>query len=258
LAPHDAEHEVLKLQKKLEVSNASNSALVARLESVTPQLLGLEKEIQQLRLKLEDEVILRQQAEQEQDKAELARRAAESTVQRLQEENDALHEELAFHSSELEEVKSALHEVTLRQEEECNMFRKQLEELPEESSLAHGSDSSAKPVLEALHDQMAQNGFSHDTVQDQLSYIKSLEDELELVTEQLIDIHKMLTQAELKCNESEQSHSQLQMELSQASSKLEGVLEDLACQTEAVHDLEKELYKLQGERDMLNNEIEAL
>jgi hypothetical protein len=48
------------------------------------------------------------------------------------------------------------------------------------------------------------------------------------------------------------------MELSQASSKLEGVLEDLACQTEAFHDLEKELYKLQGERDMLNIEIEAL
>jgi chromosome segregation ATPase len=118
----ELEQEVLKLQKKLEVSNASNSALVARLESVTPQLLGLEKEIQQLRLKLEDEVILRRQAEQEQDKAESARRAAESTVQRLQEENDALHEELAFHSSELEEVKSALHEVTLRQEEECNML----------------------------------------------------------------------------------------------------------------------------------------
>jgi len=138
------------------------------------------------------------------------------------------------------------------------MLRKQLEELREESSLAHGSDSSAKPVLEALHDQTAQNGFSHDTAQDQLSYIKSLEDELELVTEQLIDTQKMLTQAELKRNESEQSHSQLQMELSQASSKLEGVLEDLACQTEAFHDLEKEVYKLQGERDMLNNEIEAL
>ena len=95
---------MLKLQKKLEVSNASNFALVAHLESVTPQLLGLEKEIQQLGLKLEDEVILRRQAEQEQDKAESARRAAESMVQRLKEENDALHEELAFHSSELEEV----------------------------------------------------------------------------------------------------------------------------------------------------------
>jgi chromosome segregation ATPase len=190
LAPHDAEHEVLKLQKKLEVSNASNFALVAHLESVTPQLLGLEKEIQQLGLKLEDEVILRRQAEQEQDKAESARRAAESTIQRLQVENDALREELAFHSSELEEMKSALHEVTLRQEEECNMFRKQLKELPEELSLAHGSDSSVKPDLETLPDQMAQNGFSHDTVQDQLSYIKSLEDELELVTKQLIDTQK--------------------------------------------------------------------
>jgi septal ring factor EnvC (AmiA/AmiB activator) len=74
-----------------------------------------------------------------------------------------------------------------------------------------------------------------------VSYIKSLEDELELVTEQLIDTQKMLTQAELKRNESEQSHCQLQMELSKASAKLEEVLEDLTCQTEAFHHLEEEI-----------------
>jgi hypothetical protein len=252
----ELEQEVLKLQKKLEVSTASNTALISRLESVTPQLLGLEQEIQQLRLKLEDEVIRRRQAEQEQDKAESARRAAESTVQRLQEENDALHEELAFQSSELEEARNAFSEATLRQEEEFNIVQKQLEEL-REASLTHSS-SSATPVSEPLHEKITLNGFSHNKVDEQAAYIKSLEDELELVTEQLIDTQKKLTQTELQWNENEQSHRQLTLELNQTTAKLDEALEEVACRTEALDHLEAEISKLQGDKDMLNNEIEAL
>jgi len=191
----ELEQEVSRLQKKLNESSASNAALVSRLESVTPQLLLLEQEIQLLRSKVEEEVILRRRGEQEQDKADSARRAAESTVQRLQEENDSLHEELAFQSAELEEARNESSETMLRQEEEIRQLRNDLQQRTmANDSTAFYTDAAKQQQLPTPYtslDSICENDHegkdklpaeNHETAlhvhnNKQAEYIKSLEDE---------------------------------------------------------------------------------
>ena len=246
----ELEQEVLNLQKKLDESSASNSALVLRLESVTPQLLALEQEIHQLRSKIEEEVIRRRQAEQEQDKADSARRAAESTAQRLQEENDTLHEELAFQSSELEEARNSIDELILRHEEECSRIQREMRDRP--ASLTLSADA---PIVEAPNQH---NGHSQIGSSEQAEYIKSLEDELEIVTEELIDTQKKLTQSELHSMEADQAKKRISSELEETITKLDKALEGLATQTQVIENLEMAVSNLGGENIALVKQVESL
>jgi hypothetical protein len=130
---------------------------------------------------------LRRQAEQAQDEVEAKYRWAEGSLSAVREECDAVHEELAFKESELEETRLEL-------EIERERHRVELEE-----SRSHAGDGRA-PIKEedtVNTDEAAasgEGGGSFPTVDD--AYVKKLEDELELVTEQLIETEARLSHSE--------------------------------------------------------------
>jgi len=95
-------------EEKLADSSAANAALSAQLENIAPQLSALEKALSDSRSKLKVEQKLRRQAEQDQDDYEAKHREVEGNLAALRDECDAVHEELAFKESELEETRLEL------------------------------------------------------------------------------------------------------------------------------------------------------
>ena len=106
----------------------------------------------------------------------------------VREECDAVHEELAFKESELEETRLEL-------EIEKEKHRVELEDALENA----GSDADDKGETKEEADEDAD---LYPTVDD--AYVKKLEDELELVTEQLIETEARLSQTEEKLTEAEE------------------------------------------------------
>lgn len=182
--------ELAKMQEKLADSSAANAALSAQLENIAPQLAALEKALSESRNKLKEEQKLRRQAEQAQDELEAKFREAEGSLLAVREECDAVHEELAFKESELEETRLEL-------EIEKEKHRVELEDAMENAGT--GGDEGDKDEAKEEPDEDAD---LFPTVDD--AYVKKLEDELELVTEQLIETEARLSQTEEKLAEAEE------------------------------------------------------
>jgi len=182
--------ELAKMQEKLADSSAANAALSAQLENIAPQLAALEKALSESRNKLKEEQKLRRQAEQAQDELEAKFREAEGSLLAVREECDAVHEELAFKESELEETRLEL-------EIEKEKHRVEMEDAMENAG-AGGEDGDKDEAKE----EPDEDADLFPTVDD--AYVKKLEDELELVTEQLIETEARLSQTEEKLAESEE------------------------------------------------------
>lgn len=182
--------ELAKMQEKLADSSAANAALSAQLENIAPQLAALEKALSESRNKLKEEQKLRRQAEQAQDELEAKFREAEGSLLAVREECDAVHEELAFKESELEETRLEL-------EIEKEKHRVEMEDAMENAGAGGGDDDKDEAKEEPDED-----ADLFPTVDD--AYVKKLEDELELVTEQLIETEARLSQTEEKLAESEE------------------------------------------------------
>jgi len=192
--------ELAKMQEKLAESSAANAALSLQLENMAPQLSSLEKALTDTRHKLEQESSMRRHAELAQDDSEAKCREAEGALLSLKEDCDAAHEELAFRESELEETRLEL-------EVEKERHRVEMEEA--EFNMPHGNGSvagtvnySSKSIASAStngkKEFIDQDGFSlysGHIEHDDNNYVKRLEDELELVTEQLIETEQRLTEA---------------------------------------------------------------
>lgn len=151
----------------------------AQLQNIGPQLTSLETALTESRNKLKKEQQLRRQAEQGQDEAESRMRELEHAMQNVKEECDVVHEELAFKENELEETRLELEIEKQQLENELAQLRHQME-----SGTPLDSNNAAR-VSEAINDGSADDG-----------YIKKLEEELELVTEQLIETEKRLSETE--------------------------------------------------------------
>ena len=165
-------------------------------------MAALEKALSESRNKLKEEQKLRRQAEQAQDELEAKFREAEGSLLAVREECDAVHEELAFKESELEETRLEL-------EIEKEKHRVELEDAMENAG-AGGGDSEDKDEGKEEPDEDAD---LFPTVDD--AYVKKLEDELELVTEQLIDTEARLSQTEEKLAEAEEETKAKTAELEQ-------------------------------------------
>jgi len=169
------------VEEKLADSSAANAALSAQLENIAPQLAALEKALSESRSKLKEEQKQRRQAEQAQDELEAKYREAEGSLLAVREECDAVHEELAFKESELEETRLEL-------EIERERHRVELEDARAEGGMKSGDTVRT--------DEAAAASAPSSSVDD--AYVKKLEDELELVTEQLIETEARLSQTEEK------------------------------------------------------------
>jgi Microtubule binding len=208
-------------EEKLAESSAANVALSSQLENISPQLASLEVALSNARRKLKEEQSLRRTAEQAQDDADQKIRTLEQTIVSLKEECDDVHEELAFKESELEETRLELEVEKQQLHNELTTIRQ---------ALAVAESDAAAPRLEkngyngssaAVTNGGSTVGDAVDTVKAILlnhntntetrsvpsdtpeGYVKHLEEELELVTEQLIETEKLmaLTQEELAAKE---------------------------------------------------------
>lgn len=206
----ELDSEIAKMQEKLADSSAANAALSSQLENIAPQLASLEKALHDTTYKLSVEQQLRRDAESMQDESQARLREAEGLVGTLQEECDAAHEELAFKESELEETRLEL-------EVERERGRVELEELQDELEIlttkhqqtmllfdheptTNGHVIRPEPIIASFADEDGFPSPDDDDDDDGIpkednDYVKRLEDELELVTEQLIETEQKLSDA---------------------------------------------------------------
>jgi kinesin family protein C2/C3 len=206
-------------EEKLAESTAANAALSAQLENISPQLASLEQALTESRTKLREEQKLRRAAENAQDEADQRVRELEQSLQQAREECDDVHEELAFRENELEEMKLEL----------------EVEKQQMMNELAAARSSAPTEVVTEAADE---------------GYTKKLEEELELVTEQLIDMEKRLSEAE-----ADVANKQAQLERLQTEGRREED-EDLirTLQTENADRLETE-ERLRNEISVLKEEL---
>lgn len=188
-------------------SSAANAALSAQLENIAPQLSALESALTDSRHKLKQEQKLRRAAEQAQDEADQRNRELEQSLQQVREECDAVHEELAFKENELEELRLEL-------EVEKQQWVNELEHLKAELQRTQAGGaalSSAHSAVSATSSQaVAPVSEPNDRQQDDDQYAVKLEEELELVTEQLIEMEKRLSEVEMSNQEKDSIIANLQ------------------------------------------------
>jgi len=215
-------------------ANSRNTALANQLANIQPQLNSLETKLSTITTQLSNETQRRISAEMKSEEAENKLRESEGTlasvrsseVRKLKEENEELYERLAFVEGEAEDYRNELNTEREQHREameevkgDVNMLRMKLKEREEELELikvdmsATGEDNGKD---EKQTEQEGDEGKdvikqestspppttedSEKTSDEREEYIRTLEDELELVTEQLIEAETKLsqTQAELE------------------------------------------------------------
>ncbi|KAL7576298.1 hypothetical protein ACA910_018121 [Epithemia clementina (nom. ined.)] len=206
--------ELAKMQEKLAESTAANAALSSQLETISPQLTSLEASLTESRQKLKEEQKLRRAAEQAQDEADQRVREMEQSLHHLREECDFVHEELAFKENELEESKLELEVEKQQLQDELAALRAALESAEEAVAIAQQEKEAATGV-KSENEESAYVSKASESQEPQLplvdeGYVKKLEEELELVTEQLIDTEKRLNDSENKIKQYENSIAELE------------------------------------------------
>jgi chromosome segregation ATPase len=242
--------------------------LSSQLENIAPQLASLEKALSESRTKLKEEQKLRRHAEQAQDELEAKYREAEGSLNALRDECDAVHEELAFKESELEETRLEL-------EVEKERSRVELEDARADAAITSTFDKEKDESV--MTDQVVQSSpraaasaaadSSFPTVDD--AYVKKLEDELELVTEQLIETEQRLSQTEeqLATTQTSSSKSQEAADKKKADAGEENhkdkelitvLQEENAARLEDEHKLREELELTREELTLTQEELRAI
>mmetsp|Transcript_14692 Transcript_14692/g.40857 ORF Transcript_14692/g.40857 Transcript_14692/m.40857 type:complete len:1338 (-) Transcript_14692:2287-6300(-) len=242
--------ELAKMQEKLADSSAANAALSGQLENIAPQLASLEKALSDSRAKLKVEQKLRRQAEQDQDELEAKYREVEGNLLAIRDECDAVHEELAFKESELEETRLEL-------EIERERHAVELEDARAESAIDNTLDQTEGKEKSATA-AAPSSGVDE-------AYVKKLEDELELVTEQLIETEQLLSQTEEKLSNSEAAKPQVEKLLAEGvksaekdKSLINVLREENASRLEEEHKLREELELTKEELKLTQEELEAV
>jgi len=268
--------ELAKMQEKLSESSGANAALIAQLESLNPQLSQLERALSETKTKLESESTARRQAELAQDEAEARAREAEGTLEKLRAENDQVHEQLAFREEEVEEMRLELevekerhtveHEELAAQLTEARKSRSNgdakasgKEEKKDKDDISVMSEDDFVTMAVGSADGVA-NGDDHE------DYIKRLEDELEDVTEQLIEAETNISNMEGKLNAADKNKSDLEQKVKDMESgivdlqeKMKIAAEEAAAkeEMEAVKASNEELALLTEELALTQEELKA-
>lgn len=177
----------------------------SQLENIAPQLNSLESALTESRRKLKHEQELRRAAEQAQDDADQRLRELEETIQHVRDECDAVHEELAFKENELEETKLELEVEKQQLQNELKSLRQKWEDAEaraarQQPSLMDSADENDGNTLETSRKSKSIDSNEESAMQATPSvdeaYVRKLEEELELVTEQLIETENRLSEME--------------------------------------------------------------
>ena len=186
---------------------------------------------------------MRRAAEQAQDEADQRVRELEQSLQTLREECDDVHEELAFKENELEETRLELEVEKQQLENELESVQRAVRDAEERQTASETSLQEERQTASVTADEA--------TEQMDEAYVKKLEEELELVTEQLIETEKRLSEAEADLQEKENQIHTLheQGRKSQDDEDLIGIL-----QTE-VSDLQESEQKLKDELAVAREEL---
>eukprot|EP00978_Attheya_sp_CCMP212_P004357 scaffold9504_cov49-Attheya_sp.AAC.3 len=221
--------ELAKMQEKLAESSAANATLANQLENITPQLSSLEKALSSAQTKLENETALRRQAEQAQDEAEARAREAEGALSGVKDECDLAHEELAFKESELEEARLEIEDVRVELDAVRSGDMRESSEPVQSPSNGYPTNGNSKVSvsMDEVDDEESTykwlDGASTTGGQsgDEDDYVKRLEDELELVTEQLIEAEQRLSDTEEKLADAVHYKTQAETKQLELEEKLE-------------------------------------
>ena len=189
-------------EEKLAESTSANAVLSQQLENMGPQISSLEVSLTEARQKLKEEQKLRRAAEQAQDDTDQRLREMEQTLAQMREENDLVHEELAFKENELEETKLELDIEKQQLQNDLTSVRAALEVAEQGFDATQRNAARDKSLIDqtdSAGDEKAMPPEKGDDSND--DYTKKLEEELELVTEQLIETEKRLSDAEAQSGE---------------------------------------------------------
>mmetsp|Transcript_6886 Transcript_6886/g.14939 ORF Transcript_6886/g.14939 Transcript_6886/m.14939 type:complete len:1458 (+) Transcript_6886:192-4565(+) len=285
--------EFTKCQKDLTKAESRNTALASQLANIQPQLNSLETKLSTLTTHLSSETQRRISAEMKSEEAENKLRESEGTlaavrsseVRKLKEENEELCERLAFVEVEAEDYRNELNTDRERHREEVgelkgdvNVLKGKLKERENEleklksdmDNEVMGRETGGKS--ESIVDSECATGEekvssppptaeSGTTSDDREDYIRTLEDELEIVTEQLIQAETKLsqTQAELEeaLVEAEQANNTLEISMINGSSS-NGAVDVNNQHTNKITELESTINLLQKENSSLQEESKRL
>ena len=207
----------------LSKSESRNAVLSEQLKNVTPQLNSMESKLSQVNSQLQTERRLRIAAENTSEDNETKVRYLEGSLQsvrsselkKVKEENEELCERLAFVEGEVEDYRNELNSVRERHRCEIEEMRGDMDVMKQKLNVQEAATSDSDAVSCASEHRNADssgetpepptpvNGDDAENVtsDEQDEYIKTLEAELELVTEQLIETEKKLSQTEQELEE---------------------------------------------------------
>eukprot|EP00554_Chaetoceros_debilis_P002394 CAMPEP_0194083292 /NCGR_PEP_ID=MMETSP0149-20130528/8887_1 /TAXON_ID=122233 /ORGANISM="Chaetoceros debilis, Strain MM31A-1" /LENGTH=1367 /DNA_ID=CAMNT_0038765669 /DNA_START=178 /DNA_END=4281 /DNA_ORIENTATION=+ len=254
--------ELAKMQEKLAESSAANAALISQLESLNPQLSSLEKALSETKKRLEAESATRRKSELSQDEAEARAREAEASLEKFQVENEQVHEQLAFREEEVEEMRLELEVEKERHSVELEELAAQIVEASKNTgngnangTAANGTNGHAATngnakspdgkrdvsqhkddisVMTEDEDFVTLAVGSHEAAgDDQEDYIKRLEDELEDVTEQLIEAETNISNMEGKLGAAEKKKAELEEKVDLMETNMEDLQEKTKIASEA-------------------------
>ena len=239
-------------------------ALANQLASISPQLTSLETQISTLTTQLQNEVQRRISAENAAEEAESTARRMEATAitshektaeeKKWREEKEELYERLAFVEGEAEDWKREL-------EVERERFREELEEVRGDLIVANERLTKVKDeedyngtVSAVTNEEMSkehqlqadERTAEQSTSEKDQEYIKTLEDELELVTEQLIEAETKLSRAQADLEEALAIANDIESGTGDTN------------QTERISELEDHVKALEGESSVLREELKRV
>lgn len=267
--------EFTKGQNDLAKAESRNTALASQLANLQPQLTALEATAAALGAQLAAEGQRRIAAEMQAEEAENKLREAEGTVaalrsselRKLREENEELCERLAFVEVEAEDYKNEL--ITDRERHRAEMgeltgdvavmtgrLKARESELEKTKRDLDGAVGKQETVFDGEETvappPTAESGTSNDGREE---YIRTLEEELELVTEQLIEAETKLSQSKSELEDAlaqaEQAYNTLKTGTTNESS-----VTDTAELEATIKLLEAENTALQEESKKLKEELE--
>ena len=273
--------------KKCQEYEYKTMSLQTTLDETRPQLSGFEASMGQLRSELAQEKQARREAEMAQHQAETRARLAESSLLHLREEKDNLLEELAFVGADVDELKQELSDSRLKHAEEMERLeielKRQLAVFPkpmangfskdhdnhsnnhddasQESTLLDGiqeedeEETAAIAVASTDNNKHEEPAKSNNNEHEQAQYIKSLEDELELVTEQLIETQQKLSDAEFKCAEAVERAKSSKLHQSELEKSSKEALEEATIQANWFKASEEEKFVLQTQLEALQEQF---
>jgi kinesin family protein C2/C3 len=279
-------------ENDLTKANSYNAALSSQLANAQPQLNSLEAKVSTLSSQLTSETQRRVLAEMKSEEAENRMRETEGTLasirnselRKLREENEDLFEKLAFVEGEAEDYRTELNAMRERHRGEVEELRGDIQALTMKLKMRDDEVESLRVDVSYMGTVGGDDGGDDDdddifdatpggakgpscaassTKDEREEYIKTLEDELELVTEQLIEAETRLSRTQTELEEAQSVESERRRSRDVPSENGDGTTMAAESETndrlsERIHELESSIEIMEEENSSLREETKRL